>query len=340
MTLRAHCLSLLMALAAAAPCQAFGPQGHEAIGAIADKLLKPHAAAQVAKALGMPLRTAATWADCVKDVNPVAGKGLVYTPDPRYHAACQAFETTAGIARMQDYVRRNWQGCSTDPHVRACHKKYHFADVAIQHDYYDRAYAGTSDHDIVSAVVAAIGVLQGRPSPAPIAIKDRKEALLLLAHLVGDLHQPLHVGAVYLDGQNQPTDPGPATAPIDRATDTHGGNDIEDRSSNLHAQWDDVPSTIKPLALPAPLLAAARAAPATPGALTDWPATWAGATVVAAQQAFGGLQFTRSGAAKPGDWVATIADRPGYAARRAELQRAQVALAGAHLAALLNAVWP
>ncbi|WP_409362753.1 S1/P1 nuclease [Bradyrhizobium sp. CIR18] len=30
-------------------------------------------------------------------------------------------------------------------------------------------------------------------------MKDKKEALFVLSHLVGDLHQPLHVGAVYLD---------------------------------------------------------------------------------------------------------------------------------------------
>jgi hypothetical protein len=30
----------------------------------------------------------------------VAGQGLQYTPDPKYHAACQQFETDPGKARL------------------------------------------------------------------------------------------------------------------------------------------------------------------------------------------------------------------------------------------------
>jgi hypothetical protein len=54
---------------------AFGPQGHEVVGAIADQLLRPPATAKFKALLGsqMPLRSAATWADCAKNVDPVAG---------------------------------------------------------------------------------------------------------------------------------------------------------------------------------------------------------------------------------------------------------------------------
>ncbi len=330
----------LAALTASTTTLAFGPRGHQVVGGIAEKMLGTHATAEVKKNLGMPLRTAATWADCVKDVMPVAGVGLRYKADPKYHAACAAFENTSGIARMQSYVQRNWKTCSTAPHVTACHKKYHFADVAIQHDRYDRAYAGTSDHDIVSALAAIIEVLQDRPSPAPFAIKDKKEALLLLAHLVGDLHQPLHVGSVFLDANNLPMDPGPAGAVIAKATDTVGGNDIEDGSSNLHAEWDDVSTTLNPLALSAPLLAGAQAVPATAGNFKDWPTAWATETVLVARGAFEGLSYTHKGAQKPGDWVVKIADRPVYAAQRRAVQAQQVTRAGARLAQLLNAIWP
>ncbi len=333
-------LACVLALGASTAGWAFGPRGHQVVGALADKLLGAHAAAEVKKNLGLPLRTAATWADCVKDVAPVKDKGLVYQADLQYHAACAAFETPAGIARMQDYVQRNWKNCSTDAHVTACHKKYHFADVAIQHDHYDRRYAGTSDHDIVSALDAAIAVLQGQPAPAPFSIKDRQEALLLLAHLMGDLHQPLHVGAVYLDAKNQAQDPGDAATPIDKATDTVGGNDLEDGGTNLHAEWDDVSSTLNPMALPAPLLADARAVAPTAGNVKTWPAAWASQTVVAAQGAYSGLSYTHAGAKKPGDWVVKIADRPAYADQRRQVQARQLARAGARLAQVLNVIWP
>ena len=52
---------------------------------------------------------------------------------------------------------------------------------------------GTSSHDIVAALQSCIDVLQGRPASTPIDLRSREEALRLLAHLVGDLHQPLHV---------------------------------------------------------------------------------------------------------------------------------------------------
>ena len=59
----------------------------------------------------------------------------------------------------------------------------------------------------ISAINAAIRVLQDRPkATAPLSITDKKEALFLLAHFVGDIHQPLHVGAVYLDYETPMSD--------------------------------------------------------------------------------------------------------------------------------------
>jgi hypothetical protein len=51
--------------------------------------------------------------------------------------------------------------------------------------------------------VATTQVLKGGAAPAPFSLKDQREALLLLTHYVGDLHQPLHVGAIYLDKNTQ-----------------------------------------------------------------------------------------------------------------------------------------
>lgn len=318
---------------------AFGPQGHEVVGAVADRLLRPPARARVQALLGMPLRLASTWADCVKDVMPVAGQGLSYQPDARFVDACRRFDTPAGRARMQSFVARNWSRCTPAASAQACHKTYHYADVAIQHDHYDRAFAGTSDHDVVSVLDAAIAVLQGRPAPAPVDIEDQTEALLLLDHLVGDVHQPLHVGSVYLDNDGQLVDPGPSGQPVDRRIDTRGGNAIEDGGTNLHAQWDVIPASLDPQALPAAMLKAARAVAATPGPLAQWPTRWASESVIAAREAYGGLTFTRIGAARPGNWVAVVTDRPAHEARRAALQERQLTLAGARLAQLLNSVW-
>jgi hypothetical protein len=60
------------------------------------------------------------------------------------------------------------------------------------------------------------------------------------AHLVGEVHQPLHVGSVYMDHANHPVDPGLAGQPLDKTTGTVGGDAIEDGHSNLHADWDEI----------------------------------------------------------------------------------------------------
>jgi hypothetical protein len=321
-----------------APARAFGARGHEVIGAIADHLLNPNASRQVNRLLGMTLQVAATWADCVKDVH-AGPHGFRYEPEPRQHLACQGFETTAGIARMQDYVRRNWNCAAAGEPVSACHKTYHYADVALQRDRYDRAYVGTSDHDIVSALLAAIDVLQARPAPAPFSIRDKREALLMLAHFVGDVHQPLHVGAIYLDDDGHSVDPDTNPVPPDPNTSTRGGNAIDAGSTDLHAEWDQVRATWRPSAISAATLAAAHAIPASPNALGAWPAAWASETLIAARTAYAGIDFAPQ-SATTGHWAAHFDDHAAYHRMKTRLQTEQLTRAGARLAQVLNALWP
>jgi hypothetical protein len=319
---------------------AFDPQGHQMVGAIADRLLTARATARLKSELGLPLRVAATWADCVKDVSRDAAGTFRYLPDPRFHAACAPFESAAGKARMVGYVSRNWSNCTDAAASKGCHARYHFTDVSIGHDAYDRTFAGTSDHDIVSALGAAISVLQDRPPPKPFAIRDKAEALLLLAHLVGDLHQPLHVGAVYLGADGRRVDPGPAGAPQDPRIDTRGGNRLEDGPTNLHADWDDAPRSLDPLRIAPSMLKKAGRVPFTAGRLDTWPATWAGETIRVSRRAFGGLAFAQAGAARSGEWVTRFDDRAAYMKTKDEVQTRQLTLAGARLAQVLNAIWP
>jgi len=331
-------LSLLASLQAASAALAFGAPGHEFSGALADQLLNPHAARQVQQVLGMKLAAAAIWADCVKDVAP-GPAGFRYVLDPRFHRACERFETPQGIARMTDYVRRNWNVCSTASETAACHKTYHFSDVAIQHGHYDRAFTGTSDHDVVSALNAAIAVLRGQPAAPPFSIRDRKEALLLLAHLVGDVHQPLHVGAVYLDARGVPVDPDAGASPSNPNTATRGGNLIGDGTTNLHALWDGTPPHTHFPGIDGASLAAARRVAPNPLALSAWPAAWATETLLVSRDVFEGLSF-HPDAAKPGHWTVEHADRAGYIERKEAIQAQQLARAGARLAQVLNALWP
>jgi hypothetical protein len=181
------------------PASAWGYQGHELVGSIADQLLNNHAKQEVQTNLGFSLSVAAPWPDCVRSVIKRPDGMFEYTPiKQEYRIACTSFETPPEKARMEDYVPRNWSVCDYLEGKAGCEDSYHFADVAIQHDDYSPSYVGTNNHDVVNAINAAIAVLKDQPAPSPFAIRDKKEALFLLAHFVGDLHQPLHVGAVYL----------------------------------------------------------------------------------------------------------------------------------------------
>ena len=66
-----------------------------------------------------------------------------------------------------------------------------------------------------------------------------KTAPKLLVHYVGDIHQPLHVGAAYFDASGQPANPN--TTPGTQFA--IGGNSINFHSTNLHSYWDSVTVT-------------------------------------------------------------------------------------------------
>ncbi len=203
----------------------------------------------------------------------------------------------------------------------------------------DRSYAGTSDHDIVSGIKAAIAILQGKPAPAPFSIRDKREALLMLAHFVGDIYQPLHVGAVYLDSFGDPINPDLQDGNLDPKTETRGGNSIGDGSTNLHAEWDAIPRSIKPTKISAKMLEEARSIDNTPGDASLWPAAWASDTLLVAHRAFSGVTY-REDLTKPKHWTAEFKDRKAYLKAKNRIQREQLAKAGARLAQVLNTIWP
>jgi len=326
---------------------AWGYQGHEVVGSIADQLLNPNARQQVAQILGagLNLRIAAPWADCVKSVVRYDDGSFHYVVDPDhldYEVPCTHFNSREERARMVDYAQRNWSTCSYAPdgHERGCHNTFHFDDIAIQRSRFDRNEEGQNDHDLVATIGAAIAVLtdQPVPPPFPFSIKDKKEALLLLAHLIGDLHQPLHVGAIYLDADGKPVDPD-TTHQIDPATETAGGNAIQDENLSLHHEWDDIPTDIGEAAT-RELLATARSLPASPGTIGHWPADWASDSIVVSHTAFEGLTFKLIATVPARQWAAAFADHAGYLQSMDAIKRKQLAKAGARLAELLNAIWP
>jgi hypothetical protein len=223
---------------------------------------------------------------------------------------------------MSDFVRRN----SGD-------RQYHYTDVSIAHSRYKKGLVGTRDDDIVAATAAAAHFLMGEPVPAPFSFRDAHEALLALTHYVGDLHQPLHVGAVYLSAKGERVDPDKSG--LDPATLTVGGNDLLVRGRNLHAKWDAIPAALTMTHVGSAWVERARQLPRASGSPFSWPAAWASDSLLQARTAFRGVTFGRFSSHH---WPTIVP--AGYSSRMNAIQREQLTAAGAHLAQLLQAIWP
>ncbi|MGZ8289744.1 MAG: S1/P1 nuclease [Telluria sp.] len=152
---------------------AWGNEGHRVVGSIAEKLIKGSNAEKQVQALLLPgetLESITNWADSAK-----GGVG--------YPAA-----TPEQVAYTS---------------VNPKHGEYHYTDIPFQNTHYHDGAVGTAEHDIVQTLKQAIAVLQGKTDPALNPHKfTKRQALLLIAHMTGDIHQPLHVGAAFVGKDN------------------------------------------------------------------------------------------------------------------------------------------
>ncbi len=117
-------------------------------------------------------------------------------------------ETLAEASTWPDEHRRDVKGSGP----------WHYVDVPLDEDRYDDRFAGDAPEkgNIVPKIREFRAILKDRRRP----LEERRFALRFLAHLVEDLHMPLHVGENH-----------------DR-----GGNDTQiqffDQGTNLHRLWD------------------------------------------------------------------------------------------------------
>ncbi len=94
----------------------------------------------------------------------------------------------------------------------------HYVDVPFDEPGYDARFSGDDPKKgfIVDKIAEFRAILKDPSKP----VEERRLALRFIVHLVGDLHQPLHVG----DNRDR------------------GGNDTQvrwfDRGSNMHRLWD------------------------------------------------------------------------------------------------------
>jgi hypothetical protein len=310
-----------LALLVSTLAHAWGAPGHETVGAIAERLIAGRRAEAEVRKLLQPeetLQSISIWGDCAKGY-------------------CGSL-----TEELREFVHKNPR-----------HARYHYTDVPFQAAAYDEGGVGTSDDDVVHILKECIAVLKGATDhdANPHGFTAR-EALLLLVHLLGDVHQPLHVGTAYVSDKGEFVIPASAAA-VDNVLifNTAGDNDLIFESQSLHAFWDSraVEDAMRyanvrtPGEFAAFLMHAAPDLPIVTGDVTKWPAKWASETLGAAKLAHAGLSIEKREAAENRSggtrMVWRISAPSGYAQTASALTATQLTRAGYRLAAVLEAVW-
>ena len=299
---------------------AWGKTGHETVGAIAGQLIQnSHASAHLARILqpGESLSSISTWADCAK------------YPKLSYCAGDTAAHKAEWAAFVQQLGKEN-------------SGNYHFADTSIQANHYV-FNPDLEGEDVVHGMREAIGVLRhDAAAPNPNKLTER-QALWLLTHLIGDEHQPLHIGVIAVDGDVKAT---------------VGSNLLyPDKSSCLHARWDvnyvemakvnaGLPKNSSGVDFARLLIEKHKGEDAEKlsGDIYQYPIDWASETLaVARDYAFKGIALGVKSAGTCGygtqrtGWTISLPDQ--YDQNASRIVYAQLWKAGFRLASLLKTIW-
>lgn len=219
-------------------------------------------------------------------------------------------------------------------------REWHFVDLPIDADSYDttRYAAFTRADDIVHTAVECINILLGKSKKF-----SKLNALRWLVHLVGDMHQPLHIACSYIDySKTKPQLIFEKDEIINRQLlqkSDRGGNriilPIGSKGKPLHSYWDsDLPakdlnfSNAVPAAIP----------PVPKNKLVDLPAQWVGDNVKYAKEAYKGLTVTGKNAVSATS-VDVSWDRVKYDKRCVPVIKELSLVAANRLAFLLNSIY-
>lgn len=330
---------------------AWGNDGHRAVGAIAEKLIKgSNAEKQVAALLlaGESLESITVWADTAK-----GGVGYAIPS-----------------AEMAAYTAANPK-----------HGAYHYTDIPFQNTHYHDGAVGSADEDIVQTLKQAIAVLQGKTAPALNPHNfSKRQALLLIAHMTGDIHQPLHVGAAFVGKDGKFVVP-QKHEDIDSVNifDSRGGNNLlldDDRLTALsaelipgeatplpagmqkwptrpfHSYWDStvVDYAMRRIGTRTPEQFAYKVIEGKPevlmntGEAASWPYQWANDALVMSKLAYADVRPGKITAQKSrkGEtyYTFSLETTDNYPVPSSALAKTQLIKGGYHLAALLQAIWP
>src|SRR5205809_3029422 len=236
---RALLLTIFIGVRLAPVVQAYGPLGHEIVGGIADERLANTPTAIKVRTLldGLTLEKAAVIADEIKGWDK---KGVDDPKAARYSAHLKSDR------QLRDFWLANQPTHDLNP-AAPSHHWFHYTDVpVVPVQKYRDGSAGRGKWDIVHMIPYCVDVLRGRVPEQNERKITKPVALILLAHYVADIHQPLHVGTEYFDAQGRPADPDKDQS----ALADEGGNtftlELSDepprtrgiRKKKFHAFWD------------------------------------------------------------------------------------------------------
>lgn len=303
----------MIVAAAAAGAGAFADEGHRVVGRLAEMHLRGSRATGEARKI---LRPNETLADAALWADTIKA--------PTYE------DEDTPLFRLQ----------------HPAHETYHYDNLPFQAPRYDLATPGARTTDIVQMMRECIRVLRGSSH-----VFTPREALRLLAHFVGDLHQPLHVGNSFVSVDDPPRFVVPERPTGWRST--LGGNTLlygpQDRF-NLHSYWDAHAVNLamgrdNEAAFASRLFDSVPIRPDwTPrGDAEHWPQQWADEGLPIARTAHDGVKILAYLGPDDAGRVAhrwRIQQPPGYDERSRTIVRTQLAKGGYRLAAVLKAIWP
>lgn len=327
-TLRIY-LAVLTAGAAALTAFPYGQEGHEAIWILAKGQLKPATKTKVQNLIGNDsIAKAAVWADWIR-------------------------------------LRELGPGKTTQTEINSVTKKgpfkgsndWHFVDLPLGATKYEETLPSAGPNDVVHGLETCIALLEKPDNTQGNLVHQR--ALRFIIHLVGDIHQPLHVACGYYR-ISEASDVEPISDPNviedENLRDDRGGNKLTVGSSNLHHIWDTDLTLHLTDAAPfhnadelANFLAPTMAGTPfwhTAGDYHHWPEAWATDAIGIARSAYTGIAVDApTPAEKPSVADTEIEktpivdfDKKAYIRAHREEAKGQIVKAAGRLADLLNSI--
>jgi hypothetical protein len=240
------------------------------------------------------------------------------------------------------------------------HSVHHYSDVPFEETGYKDESIGATNADVVHAIPACILILQGKAAEQHVLSNvPPRVALRLLVHYIEDIHQPLHVGAGYLDGTKfvDPNGYGKSVKDDQGANRLIYGKSIDggnEGTTNLHVFWDVVVVRLDmanahvktPGEFAATLLSKPQPAWQDSGPVLKWDRDWANESVVLSRKVHDvtvkdeddSEKDSRTGAPRPRWHIQDLTpEYIDWASRTAEQQMTK---AGYRVAATLEAIWP